>query len=142
MSSITLNEDGVSVKGCSLIYAPRGQAGEYAPLASNPYRGCGHRCAYCYVPGVVRITRAEFDEGAEPREGFLESLRKEARKYQAAGIDEQVMLSFTTDPYHPGDNSLTREVLLALQNHGLGICTLTKGGTRALRDLDIFRPVS
>src|ERR1035437_4837790 len=52
----------------------------------------------------------------------------------------QVMLSFTTDSYHPGDNSLTRDVLEMLQDHGLGICTLTKGGSRALRDLDLFRP--
>jgi DNA repair photolyase len=27
-----------------------------------------------------------------------------------------------------------------LQQHGLGVCTLTKGGTRGLRDLDLFRP--
>jgi DNA repair photolyase len=27
-----------------------------------------------------------------------------------------------------------------LQEAGLGVCTLTKGGTRALRDLDLFRP--
>lgn len=32
---IQLNEDGISVKGCSLIYAPKGQAGEYAPLACS-----------------------------------------------------------------------------------------------------------
>ena len=45
------------------------------------------------------------------------------------------MLSFTTDPYHPGDNTLTREVLMNLQAYGMGICTLTKGGKRALRDI-------
>ena len=50
------------------------------------------------------------------------------------------MLSFTTDPYHTGDTSLTRMTLNVLKDHGLGICTLTKGGTRALRDLDLFRP--
>jgi hypothetical protein len=50
------------------------------------------------------------------------------------------MLSFTTDPYHPFDTSLTRPVLQTLQAHGLAICTLTKGGSRALRDLDLFRP--
>jgi DNA repair photolyase len=50
------------------------------------------------------------------------------------------MLSFTTDPYHPGDTSLTRAVLELLQAYGLGISTLTKGGRRALRDLDLFRP--
>jgi len=137
--SAEFNPDGVSVKGCSLIYAPAGQASEYAPLACNPYRGCGHKCAYCYVPAVLKITRAEFDAGATPRADFLSALTKEARKYQALGSREQVMLSFTTDPYHPGD-TLTRAVLKTLQAHGLGICTLTKGGSRALRDIDLFRP--
>lgn len=135
-----LNPDGWSVKGCTIIYAPRGQAGEYSKLAANPYRGCGHKCAYCYVPNVLRMPRAEFDVGATPRPDFLASLRKDAAKYRACGITEQVMLSFTTDPYHPGDTTLTRTVLRELQAHGLGICTLTKGGRRALRDLDLFRP--
>ena len=137
---IEINPDGASVKGCTIIYAPAGQAGEYAPLACNPYRGCGHKCSYCYVPRVLKITREEFDAGANERKEFLNTLEKDARKYQAAGITEQVMMSFTTDPYHPGDNSLTRDVILMLQRYGLGICTLTKGGSRALRDIDLFRP--
>jgi DNA repair photolyase len=134
-----LNEDGVSVKGCSIIYAPRGQAGEYAPLATNPYRGCGHKCAYCYVPSVLRMDRKEFDSSATERNGFATALIKDAKKYQMLGVTEQVMLSFTTDPYHPFDNRLTRLVIGTLQAHGLGVCTLTKGGSRALRDLDLFR---
>jgi hypothetical protein len=136
----TVNFDGVSIKGCSHIYAPKGQAGEYAPLAANPYRGCGHGCAYCYVPSVIKVPRPLFDAGAVPRPGFLGALTSDARKYQAAGIGAQVMLSFTTDPYHPGDTSLTRATLEALAAHGLAFCTLTKGGTRALRDLSLFRP--
>jgi len=140
MSNITLNPDGVSVKGCSYIYAPRGQAGEYAPLAANPYRGCGHACRYCYVPKVLRMSRAEFDGGATERPDFLRHLKRDAAKYQQAGITKQVMLSFTTDPYHPGDTSLTSETIRVLQGHGLGVCTLTKGGSRALRDIDLFRP--
>ena len=48
--TIVLNVDGVSIQGCNIIYAPKGQAGEYAPLATNPYRGCGHGCAYCLHP--------------------------------------------------------------------------------------------
>lgn len=129
-----------ALPGCKFIYRPNGQAGEYAPLAVNPYRGCGHACAYCYVPDFIRMDRAEFNQGAVPRKDFLQNLIKDARQYQAAGITEQVMLSFTTDPYHPGDNSLTRDVIKALQAHGLAVCTLTKGGSRALRDLDLFRP--
>jgi DNA repair photolyase len=129
-----------AVASCNIIYAPRGQAGEYAPLATNPYRGCGHKCSYCYVPKVLRMAREEFDAGAIERPGFLAKLIKDARKYQQAGITEQVMLSFTTDPYHPGQTSLTSETIRVLQGHGLGVCTLTKGGSRALRDLDLFRP--
>lgn len=134
------NPDGFSVKGCSIIYAPAGQAGEYAKLATNPYRGCGHKCLYCYVPGVLRMTREEFDKGAKDRTEFGNALRKDAAKYQILGSREQVMLSFTTDPYHPFDTSLTRETLEVLIEHGLAFCTLTKGGARSLRDLDLFRP--
>ncbi|MDB5606682.1 MAG: hypothetical protein JWP25_3582 [Bradyrhizobium sp.] len=134
------NADGISLKGCNYIYAPKGQAGEYAPLAANPYRGCGHGCAYCYVPLVTKQPRPDFDAGAVDRENFLHHLARDASKYMSAGVTEQVMLSFTTDPYHPGDTSLTRGALRILANHGLGFCTLTKGGTRALRDMDLFRP--
>ena len=140
MNQITINPDGHSIKGCSYIYSPAGQAGEYAKLACNPYRGCGHQCVYCYVPAAIKISREVFDAGAVPRREFYSNLCKDAAKYQAAGITEQVMLSFTTDPYHPGDNSLTRLTIEALQRFGLGVCTLTKGGTRALRDIDLFRP--
>jgi DNA repair photolyase len=125
---------------CRYIYPPKGQAGEYARLACNPYRGCGHKCAYCYVPLVTKQPRAEFDAGAIPRKDFLKNLRRDAACYQAAGITEQVLLSFTTDPYHPGDTVLTRQTLEVLIEYGLGFCTLTKGGTRALRDVDLFRP--
>jgi hypothetical protein len=128
------------IRGCTHIYAPAGQAGEYAALAANPYRACGMSCKYCYVPGVLKMTRAEFDAGAVPRPDYLKHLRKDAAKYRAAGCSEQVMLSFTSDPYHPGDTALTRATLEVLIEHGLGVCTLTKGGTRALRDLPIFRP--
>jgi len=140
MNQPQLNPDGVSVKGCQYIYAPAGQAGEYSKLAANPYRGCGHKCLYCYVPGVLRMSREEFDAGATERAGYINNLTKDAQKYQARGIREQVMLSFTTDPYHPFDTSLTRQTIEVLIEHGLSFCTLTKGGTRALRDIELFRP--
>lgn len=134
-----LNDDGISVKGCSIIYAPKGQALEYSALASNPYRGCGHKCAYCYVPNVLRMNRKQFDSIALERAGFIEKLTREAKKYQQLNIGEQVMLSFTTDPYHPFDTSMTRDTLHVLIDYGMKFCTLTKGGARALRDIDLFR---
>lgn len=137
--TIQLNPDGYSIRGCQTIYAPSGQAGEYARLATNPYRYCGHQCSYCYVPSVIKVSRAEFDAGAEDRNDYIKLLRRDARRYQAAGITEQVLLCFTTDPYHPFDTSLTRRTIEILIEHGLSFCTLTKGGSRALRDLDLFR---
>lgn len=135
-----LNDDGVSVKGCSYIYAPKGQAGEYSALAANPYRGCGHKCSYCYVPLVLKMKREEFDAQATPRPDFLRNLAKDAEKYQAHGITEQVMLSFTTDVYNPSDTSITRPTLDILRSYGLGFCVLTKGGARALVDIDLYDP--
>lgn len=137
-----INPDGYSIKGCNYIYAPQGQAGEYAKLAANPFRGCGHGCVYCYVPQVLKMSRQEFDAGAIPRPDFIANLAKDAIKYQRAGITEQVMLSFTTDPYNEGDvkRELTRHALEVLKIYGMSFCTLTKGGSRALRDIDLFRP--
>ena len=55
------------------------------------------------MPLVLKMKRPEFDAGAVPRENFVWKLANDARHYQAAGITEQVMLSFTSDPYHSGD---------------------------------------
>jgi DNA repair photolyase len=109
-------------------------------LACNPYKGCGHSCSYCSVPHTTHQPREEFNAGAVLKPNFIADLRKEAAKYQAAGITEQVLLCFGTDPYHPGDTTPTRTALEILIEHGLGICILSKGGTRVLRDLDLFRP--
>jgi len=73
---IELNPDGISIKGCSYIYGPAGQAGEYSALAANPYRGCGHSCAYCYVPNVIQMKRPDFDAGAIPRANFSANSRR------------------------------------------------------------------
>jgi hypothetical protein len=85
-STPQLNPDGVSVKGCKIICAPAGHAGGYSALATNPYRGCGHKCGYCYVPHIIRMDRREFNAGATPRPNFLRLLEKDARKCQALGI--------------------------------------------------------
>jgi len=135
----TKPQESFGLPGCNIIYAPNGQAGEYAPLAANPYSGCGHGCVYCYVPAIIHMTRAEFDAGAVERDDYRAKLRKDAKKYQAADITEPVMLSFTTDVYSPSATSLTRDSIEILIEHGLGFCVLTKGGTRSLADLDLYR---
>ena len=135
-----INPDGVSIRNAKYIYAPKGQAGEYAPLAANPYRGCGTQCLYCYVPLITKQTRQEFDAGAVSRRDYLVNLKRDAEKYQAAGITAQCMFSFTSDVYNPSNTELTRPSIEILIEHGLGFCVLTKHGPRALADLDLYRP--
>jgi DNA repair photolyase len=124
------------------IYVPAGQAGEYAELACNPYRGCGHGCAYCYVPLIPgQPNRQEFDAGAVPKKDFLQRLCRDGERLQARGITGQVMLSFSTDVYNPVNTSLTRPTIEILIECGFSFCVLTKGGGRALVDVDLYRPV-
>jgi hypothetical protein len=130
-------ENRVSIK---TIYEPKGEAREYAALATNPYRGCGHGCAYCYVPFVTKQDRREFNAGAVERTDYLVALHRQAKRLHEKGITGQVLLSFTSDPYPPGSPITTRYAIMALQFYGFSVCTLTKGGTRAIRDIDLFRP--
>ena len=89
---------------------------------------------------ITKQKRSEFDAGAVPRKNFIQRLKRDARKYQALKIAEQVMFSFTTDVYNPFNTSLTRSAIEILIEHGLAFCVLTKGGTRALADIDLYRP--
>jgi hypothetical protein len=50
------------------------------------------------------------------------------------------MFSFTTDVYNPFDTSITRPAIEILIEHGLAFCVLTKAGTRAWCDHDLYRP--
>ena len=128
-------------KGCSLIYEPRGRAREYAQLACNVYRGCGHGCKYCFAPKATFRQREQF-VNATSRPNFLPKLEKEAAKYQAAGVTGKVLLSFTTDPYQHLDveEQVTRRAIEILHAHGLHVQILTKGGSRALRDRLLLGP--
>jgi hypothetical protein len=137
--------DQPKVPGADVIYRPAGEAGEYAPLATNPYKGCGHQCLYCYVPGATHQKRPDFDAGAVPRPGFDHRLLADINRYRAAGVcdghpADQVFITFSSDPYHPGDVSPTITTLKALTAGGMSFCTLSKGGTKALTWKSLYRP--
>jgi DNA repair photolyase len=126
----------------AIIYEPRGKAREYAPLAANLYRGCAPACAYCYAPKSTSTDRSVFSSPAyiQPRPGILAGLEVEARKL--AGDPREILLSFTSDPYQPMEQSqgLTRRALEILMAHDLTVTILTKGGAWGLlRDRDLLR---
>lgn len=121
------------------IYEPAGMAREYAPLACNLYRGCEHGCLYCYAPSCLRLRREEFHRPGVPRRGILEELARDARRL--SGSRKRVLFCFTCDPYQPAEAELqlTRRALRVMVEAALPFQVLTKGGTRACRDLDLFQ---
>ncbi len=124
-----------------VIYEPKGRAGEYAPLAVNLYRGCGHGCIYCYAPEATFVDRREFIK-ASPRQGIIKKLEKDAPQAALDGHKGNVLLCFTCDPYQPIDITyqLTRQAIKILHKNGFNVTILTKGGKRAERDFDLFQP--
>lgn len=126
-----------------LIYVPQGRAREYAALALNIYAGCKHGCLYCFAPGATHKTKEEFGNPRPRSATFLLDLQKELEKRDAKGSEHgRVLLCFTTDPYQELDaeTKLTRQTIQLLHRYGYGVTVLTKGGTRALRDIDLFGP--
>jgi DNA repair photolyase len=125
--------------GTSLIYEPRGRAREYAELACNLYRGCDHLCTYCFAPSATYTTRDTFCTPKLRSGNFLGKLEKEA-----AGLTPSapILLCFTTDPYQTLDvkERVTRQAIQIFHRYGHSVQILTKGGSRALRDLDLLTP--
>lgn len=119
-----------------VIYEPRGAAREYSDLACNLYTGCLHGCRYCYAPGCLRKEPAEFHAESLRRNGILQSMDRELRKL--AGTDRRVLLCFTCDPYGPTEDGTTRMALQLLNRYSVPFQVLTKGGTRACRDFDLY----
>ncbi len=120
------------------IYQPSGPAREYAHLALNLYRGCVHKCDYCYVPRILRMDKAAFHESAEPRRGVIPALS--VRAPQFGGTNKRVLLSFTSDAYQPIEErfEVTRSAIKILKCHGIPFTVLTKAGELATRDFDLY----
>lgn len=119
----------------SLIYQPKGKAGEYAKWACNLHDGrCGHHCVYCYVKTMPFI-----DNESMPRlkPDVISCLEVEAHKQ----TPRQVFFCFRSDPYQPLEAGwrATRRAIEVLHEAGHTMCILTKSDL-ALRDLDLFGP--
>jgi len=123
-----------------MIYSPTGSARSDAALALNIYHGCTHACAYCYVPSATFTKREIFNVEVSPRNNFLKMLEKDALARQARGEGGHVLMSFLNDPYQQAEieYKLTQRAIKILHLTGHTVVTLTKGGERALRDIDLF----
>lgn len=125
-----------------IIYETHGRAREYFELAANLYLGCGHACGYCYGPDVLHMTPATFFKDPRPRKDVIRKLVQDAADLAVLGEKRPILLCFVTDPYQPLDEKLqlTRQAIEVLKGKGLSVAILTKGGRRAMRDLDLLGP--
>ena len=123
------------------IYQPRGAAREYSELAVNLYKGCPHRCKYCYAPNCLQRNREEFHENYGPRDNIVNQIQRDLIEMRAAGDDRQVLFCFTCDPY-PGecsDNIYTQQALELFKAYNQPFQLLTKGGMKAARDFHLYK---
>jgi DNA repair photolyase len=105
----------------------------------NPYRGCQHNCAYCYVPNVLRIKREEWGSFVNIKTNIPNVLSKELRN-KKPGI---VAISTVTDPYQPIEKkyNLTRYCLEQLLKYDFPVSIQTKSKL-ILKDLDMISKFS
>lgn len=115
------------------IYRPNGEALEYAPYGLNLYGGCSHGCIYCY--NQYRFHRSC---NSLLKKATLENIEDDLKVMR--GHEEPVHLSFVGDPYDMGrqDNSYTRKVLELFWKSDHPFQVLTKGGSKAAKDFDLY----
>lgn len=108
----------------------------------NPYRGCRHRCAYCYA----RTTHAfmgldagsDFDNVIFAKTNLPEVLRREVRR--PGWTRPAIAIGTATDPYQPieGRYRITRSCLAVLADAENPANIITKG-TLVVRDIDVLQ---
>lgn len=124
----------------SVIYHPKGKAGEYADYAVNLYNGCSHGCTYCYAPLVMHKSRADFLK-PQPRPEILRRLEEDAEYLgDHPELGNSVFLCFSCDPYQPIESQygITHNAIEILHNHSINVMILTKAGYLATRDFGLL----
>lgn len=107
----------------------------------NPYMGCAHRCAFCYVRGFERRADRPSDErygtNIRVKTNVVEVLRGElaSRRWRR----ETVVIGAATDPYQPAEGRyrLTRGCIQALGAARTPIDIITRGPL-VIRDVDVL----
>jgi DNA repair photolyase len=107
----------------------------------NPYTGCEHRCAFCYV----RFFEKRAERPADDRYGrsirvktnVAEVLRRELGR--RSWKRESVAVGAATDPYQPAEGRyrLTRACLEAFTDHSTPVGLITRG-PMIVRDADVL----
>jgi len=111
----------------------------------NPYMGCAHRCAFCYVRGFERRADRPSDDrygsSVRVKVNIVEVLRGELTR--RGWRRETVAVGAATDPYQPAEGRyrLTRGCLIALGEARTPVDLITRGPL-IVRDLDVLADAS
>src|SRR6185295_1686456 len=107
----------------------------------NPYMGCEHRCAFCYVRGFERRADRPADDryGRSIRVKVNVALVLRQELSRPSWKREEVAIGAATDPYQPAEGRyrLTRACLEALARARTPFGIITRG-TLIVRDLDVL----
>ena len=111
----------------------------------NPYMGCAHRCAFCYVRGFERRADRPSDErygtNVRVKVNVVAVLRAELGR--RSWKRETVAIGAATDPYQPAEGRyrLTRGCIEALAAARTPIDIITRGPL-VVRDVDVLSDAS
>lgn len=111
----------------------------------NPYMGCAHRCAFCYVRGFElradRPSDERYGSSVRVKVNVVEVLRAELAR--RSWRRETVAIGAATDPYQPAEGRyrLTRGCIAALAQARTPIDLITRGPL-VVRDRDVLAAAS
>lgn len=111
----------------------------------NPYTGCEHRCAFCYVRAFeLRADRPgdeRYGRSIRVKVNVAQVLRQELRRRSWQG--ELVALGTATDPYQPAEGRyrLSRACLEVLRDNENPVGIVTRG-PMIVRDADVLAELS
>jgi DNA repair photolyase len=105
------------------------------PWSLNPYMGCSHACAYCYVPDVAHVERVRWGSYVLAKRNLPRVLSEEVHRHER----KTVLLSTATDPYQPAEaqHRITRRSLEILLRAQWPLRVLTRSPL-VRRDIDLF----
>lgn len=94
------------------------------PWSLNPYMGCSHDCAYCYVPDVAHVERPKWGSYVIVKRNLPTILAHEMQRKERRTI----FLSSATDPYQPVEAThlVTRRCLEVMRRHDWPLGVLTR----------------
>jgi DNA repair photolyase len=107
----------------------------------NPYMGCEHRCAFCYV----RAFELRADRPSDDRYGRAVRIKINVAAVLRSELSrrswrkETVVIGAATDPYQPAEGryKLTRQCLMAMRDFSNPAAIITRG-PMIVRDIDVL----